>query len=228
MALTLKQMREEVRAGMGQDGDIEPRIDKALNLAQQRIARAHRFEELFVSTDLSTTASTQTLSLSSITNLDTIYSVVLVDSTSSRRLEKIQNRTWDKAIAQLQSTTEARPIYYSIWGTSTLQFLPTPDAVYTIRVKYSKWPADLTDDNTSSDLLNKEDLIIEYALHHLHKMSGNFDSADLHFRNFRNMLKEAIESDQFSPDGVIQPDFEHNYGSDYYLNPFIRSVRSWL
>lgn len=227
MGLTLKQIREEVRAGLGNSDELEPRIDKAINIAQRRIARAHKFDELYGSTDLTTTASTATLAVTSITNLDTIYSVVLIDSTSSRRLQKIPNRNWDKAIAQLQSTTEARPRYYSKWGNASLELLPTPDAVYTIRVKYSKWPTDLTDDYINTDLTNKEELIIEYALHYLHKTSGNREESEMYFRNYRNLLKEAIADDETDPDMVIQGDFEHSYG-DYHKDPFVRSVRTWL
>lgn len=223
MALSLKQIREEVRAGLGNREDLEPRIDKAINIAQQRIARAHKFDALYGSTDLSTTASTATLSLSSITNLDKIFSVVLLDSTSSRRLQSIPNRLWDKAIATLQSTTEARPRYYSRWGDGSLELLPTPDAVYTVRIKYSTWPSDLTDDNTTTALSNKEDIIIEYALHHLHKTLGNQETAEMYFRNYRNLLKEAIQDDETEFDTVYAPGVQE-IPTDYWKDPFIKSL----
>ena len=223
MALTLKQIREEVRAGLGNREDLEPRIDKAINIAQNRIARSHKFDELYQTIDLTTTASQATLALTSITNLDKIYSVVLVDSTSSRRLQSIPNRLWDKAISTLQSLTEARPQYYSRWGNGSIEFLPTPDEVYTIRVKYSKWPADLTDDNTTTELLNQEDLIIEYALHHLHKTLGNREDSEMYFRNYRNLLKEAIQDDETDFDTEYKPGFDSS-ATDYWKDPFIKSL----
>jgi hypothetical protein len=223
MSLTLKQIREEVRAGLGGREDLEPRIDKAINLAQSKINRAHKFDELYSSTDLTTTADVATLDISSITNLDQIYSVVLIDGTNSRRIVKVSNRNWDKSIAELQTVTTDRPTLYSRWGKGLIEFLPTPNAVYTIRIKYSKFPTELTDDNTQTDYIDKEELIIEYALHYLNKMLGNKVDAEMYFRNYRHLLKEAIEDDVTDPDGVIQPGM-HITSSEPWNNPFVKRI----
>jgi len=118
----------EVISRLGNRTDITTRAKQWVNQAQFSIATSYRFFELEVSVTGSTTSSTRTYSLPS--DLRVILS--LRDTTNSRKLTQADWRTFDK----LNQTT-GKPSRYTRFG-SSMELDPTPDATYSLSLRYLK------------------------------------------------------------------------------------------
>ena len=126
----------EVISRLGNRSDITARAKQWVNQAQFSIATNYRFFELEVSVTGSTTSSTRTYSLPS--DLRVILS--LRDTTNSRKLTQADWRTFDKT-----SQVTGQPSRYTRFG-SSIELDPTPDATYSLSLRYLKRVASMTND----------------------------------------------------------------------------------
>ena len=126
----------EVISRLGNRSDITARAKQWVNQAQFSIATNYRFFELEVSVTGSTTSSTRTYSLPS--DLRVILS--LRDTTNSRKLTQADWRTFDKT-----SQVTGQPSRYTRFG-SSVELDPTPDATYSLSLRYLKRVASMTND----------------------------------------------------------------------------------
>ena len=126
----------EVISRLGNRSDITARAKQWVNQAQFSIATSYRFFELEVSVTGSTTSSTRTYSLPS--DLRVILS--LRDTTNSRKLTQADWRTFDKT-----SQVTGQPSRYTRFG-SSIELDPTPDATYSLSLRYLKRVASMTND----------------------------------------------------------------------------------
>ena len=145
--LTLDNIKTEMRASLGGRTDLDSRLTTVINLAQMRIARKHRWEELealYTNTTAftSTPASDKFLALPA--NVRDIYSVRLIDGSNSRKLTRVPNRTWDKRLPEPEYYATGRPTLYTL-RRNIMELWKVPDAAYSLEAFGIFWPATFSD-----------------------------------------------------------------------------------
>ena len=133
-----------------------------------------------------------------------VATVNLLDSTSNAgdyyTLHAVDRSTWkNRFFLDLTTAGPARPSHYCIFSTS-IEIYPAPDKEYTVKLRRSKWPAELTSDEDKSELNQKDDLLIaltiSWALYHL----NNVERGNAYWAMFRSMVKEAVDAQTTKPD----------------------------
>ena len=226
--LTLLQMRNQVKLALGNRDDLDEHLDSLINTCQMRIARFFDFEEMLSLVDLSigyTGAALADSSVSLPTKTRDVYGVTIVDGSDYYTVNAVDRPTWkNRFFVDIPTAGTDRPAYYCIFS-STIELYPPPDKAYTAKLRRSKWPADLTDDDSLSELDTKDDLLIAltvcWTLYHL----NNVERGNAYWAMFRSMLKEAMGSQNVKPDlyqkiDALRPSTSGNYWKD----PFVRSV----
>ena len=226
--LTLTQLEDEVRSALGGRTDLDSRLTRFINLAQERLARAHTFEEMQRAEDFtlgftSTPATDKFQAFSTLTNSNPkeIYSVTIVDGTSSQKLIYRPPRQWDKLLPAPESRSTGRPAFYTTWN-DKFEWYPVPDKAYSATIRMSIWPTDLSGSN-KSDLDHKDDIIVYLAVSWAFHSLGRREDAARFYNIAKVMMEEAFSEDRDKPDGEFVP--EHGDVSvkltDYWKDPFI-------
>lgn len=145
MSLTLALLRDDLRTHLGMDEDDLPDsdADRLLNRSWWSLSSQLRYRERESVLLLGLLAGVKEYTISSI--IDVIQRVVIQpgdqDPDAWDPLIKIDD--WNMFEIQNDSATaEALPTRYSTRGQSIV-FDPTPDAAYTVRIKYLKTLADI-------------------------------------------------------------------------------------
>ena len=127
----------EIIARLGNRTDIGARALTWLNDGYFELLLSPRFSfyELDASTTFVTVDGTRTYSLAATTDL--WFLLTVRDTTSTRRLRQAHVREFDEI-----QHVEGPPSRYARFA-NTLELDPTPDAVYTIQLRYRKRPAEL-------------------------------------------------------------------------------------
>lgn len=230
--LTLTELKDEVRAALGNRTDLNSRLTRFLNLAQQRLARIYDFEELQgIQEDTFTyngTNSDKTFDLP--TGFRDIYAIKVIDGLQSLKLEQIPQRRWNKVIPAPQALARDRPRMYSIWGLQA-QLWPLPNAAYDREIWYTRWPTALSDSTltATSDYKEKDEVLIELALVYAYNSLGKVEEAQAHWSRARGLLLEAVNTDSDKPDIDFRPGpgteaVQAAMPGEYWNDPFIRQV----
>lgn len=236
--LTHSEMRDEVRTILGNRNDVtSARLTRALNLAQERLARRHDFEELqeTVATTLSYTGDPSVDMYFSLPDsspyIREIYSVLLKDGVSSVKLRRVFTRTWDRIITDPTAIAGVdTPLLYTVWDykTARAEIFPIPNKEYALQWRLSKWPTPLSTEGQTSDYRFKDELLIELAVIYIMDSLGKEDDADKHRKKFAELYMEGINTDTDKPDmdveigaGVPSPAGGHR---EYWRDPFVRSI----
>lgn len=245
MGLTRAQLRDEVDKNLGGRGaDEDPastRLNRHLDLSQTRIARGHEWKELFrfdsVAVAVTGTPADDVTYTGMPVTLKEIYGLMRLESgdTQALKLHRMPNRQWEQMVGKSDSLSTGRVTHYMLWhrtgvglsGTPTIEWYRTPDTAFTLYRRYSIWPAVFPDDDTDSDLINKDDLIIADATHFLFQSLGNRDSAAVWFAIAADLFGKAKEEDMHRPDMAPLPmglseDLTRGMGPDYWRDPFAR------
>lgn len=227
--LTLTELQDEVRSGMGGRVDLNTRLTRFLNLAQQRLARMHDFDEM---------ETTSTVSLSNtgaatdgditLPTLRELHSIRVEDGSRSRKLVQKSPRWWDKMLPMPDYHSRDIPSIYTIWNNTVFVF-PLPEKSYTnlVRLRWTKWPTALSVGATPSEFREKDELLIELAISYAYRSLGNPEEAAKHEAIVRRLFNEADTIDRDKPD--LEQVGDASQGSqtapqDYWRDPFVRSV----
>ena len=220
-SLTFTELQDEVRSALGGRTDLNSRLPRALNIAQQRLARIHDFDEMetLTTTSISNNAldSDRFLALPSKRE---VFSIVRLDGAQSKKLKQRSARFWDTRIPMPEYWTRNRPEEYVLWGNQA-EIWPMPNATYSIRIRWSKWPTDLTGSATS-EFLQKDDILIELAVIYLLNSLGKEEDAAKHTATLNQLLAEAIQIDDTKPDLDIEPASTGPLNSEPWNDPFYR------
>jgi len=228
--LTLTQLQDEVRSGLGERTDLDSRLTRFLDQAQVKIARRHNWKELkrreaLTLTYTGTPLTDRFLAFSSLTNTNPrlIYGITLRDSTTSWPITRIPQRTADRALParDLYSTNKIR--HYIQWN-DKFEWSPVPDQAYALEMRLLIWPIALTGSNTS-DLDEKDDLIILDALRRAKQSLGMYDGALSIAKQFEFDIQDAIIEDAAKPDLFLTPDNSmaaDTVATDYWADAFMR------
>ena len=136
----------EINARLGNRTDIASRSLLWLNDAYFELLMAPRFS--FYELDLAATMVTIAAQASYSLPTDFWFVLDLTDTTNSRKLLRSHWQEVDRI-----SSTTGQPSRYARFG-ATFQLDPTPDAIYTLTLRYRRRPPDLT--TGGSHLLGRE------------------------------------------------------------------------
>ena len=201
--LTLSQMRDQLRLALGNRDDLDAQLDDLLNTCQMRIARFFDFEEMLSLDDLNIHKTNDQVADSTVslpTKTRDVYGLTIVDGSDYYTVAAVDRPTWkNKYFVDIASAGTARPTNYCIFAT-TIEVYPPPDQTYVAKLRRSKWPSNITGDDSKSELANKDDLLIAltvcWTLYHL----NNIERGNAYWVMFRSMIKEAIDSQNTKPD----------------------------
>lgn len=231
--LTLADLEEEVMANLANRDDItSARVYRHLNLAQMRIARTKRWEELEV-TKTATLANTGNIDTDRFialpTNARDIYSLVVIDSANERsnKLKRIPARNWDTYIGTADYDARDFPVAYTQWQ-NMIEPYPVQDATYTLRSRVTVWPTAFSAANTAavSDLTQKDDMLIALSTAQLFNSLKMLNEAGRWWAIYKDMLQAAIDEEGERPDADRLPHGSASQGSvgQYWKDPFIRGI----
>lgn len=219
--LTRSELEAEITSNLGERTDVSSRLPSILNIAQERIDRAHSFPELETSVELSSTASTKTLDLP--TTPRDVISARLEDSSNSRKLAFIPPRRWDRFFPYPETYTEGRPSHYTVWG-DTMELWRVPDDDYSILVRYISRPTAFSSgSDIASDFLGKDDIIIAFATGWLFRSLGSEDKARSWESQGMKALNIAIHEDKIRTDYSVSSETPDYSVGNYWAMPFVRN-----
>ncbi len=207
------ELETELLAALGNREDVTAaRQVVFLNLAQMRIARVRKWEELERSLTFTFpyNQTDEDRRIAIAADIRTYYSINLItDSDSrSRRLEYVSPRLWDKRIPKAEFNARRIPILFTRWQ-ETIEIWPMNDAAYSGRARVCKWPAPFTvDSDVVSDLDQKDDMLIALAASHGYTSLRMLEDAARWWNIYSSMLKDAEDEEDDNPDQDIKPGFE--------------------
>lgn len=203
--LTIGQIKAEIRSAMGTRNDADARLAGVINLSQTRLCRLHDFDELraIISLNTPTISSNpetdKIVSLAMLGRYRKIYSIrLLADNVQSRKLTKILTKEFDQEIPEPEFYSRRTPSRYIMWGKDQMELFPVPDIIYSMRIRFSRWPIVVTDANDGDflDLENVDDLIIHLSLSYLFLSFGNIEKSNEYYRIYAALAREALGEDE--------------------------------
>lgn len=225
--LTFTELKDEIRAGLGGRTDLDARLGRFLNLAQQRLARLHDWDEMETASVVSL-SNTGALTDGDITlpTLRELHSIRIEDGSRSRKLVQRSPRWFDKMLPMPNYHSRDIPSIYMIWKDVVSAF-PLPEKSYpTVRLRWTKWPTDLSAGGTPSEFNQKDELLIELAISYAYRSLGNPEEAAKHEAIARRLFIEADTIDRDKPDLEMRGDASEGSQAtqDYWRDPFVRSI----
>lgn len=234
--LTLTELKEEVKANLGNRADLDTRLTRFINRAQIEIAKEKtKFEELEVSEDKTLTytgvpETDKVLAFSSLTNSNPhkIWSIRVIDGLTSWKLKYVANRKFDILVPNSAADAVEKPTHYTIWQ-RRFEWFRVINQAYLIRIRMSKWPTALSDASPSglSDLSEKDDLIISKATALAFQSLGEKAKYDAWNGTYEDYLDKCIINDSMVPDAILTPTPAEDsswVGGNYWADPFVQSV----
>ena len=231
MALTRTQLVARVLDSMGRSGTGTSRSGVAystlaidwLNFAQYRIAR--RYDFLFRTSTASTIASQKCYAMPSA--VKTIYGITLQNGSSSRKLTMVLQEDFDLYIPYPENATTGTPNWYVPHKTTNeFDLYRIPDAAYTLQMRFTYWPTELTSDAQTSDFSHMDDVLIAGAVHEGYLFIQELGDATLWEGIYTKRLQEAYDSFNDYPDWYVQSkgfsSTPMSYGvGEYYADPLV-------
>ena len=230
MALDLTAFREEVNAATGTRDDLTTaRIDRALNLTQERVARSHRWEELqsLQAGTLTFSGTLATDKFLTVPAVRKVYSFLVIHVTDEKvnKLIRLSQPDWDKKIGVTNFFSTNMPTHY-IKFVNKFEMFPIIDKEYTYEIRADVWATALTTASQNSDLDRKDDILISGAVSYLFTTLRMLEDAGRWFNIYRNQLISAGVEQDTNPDlvqaGMIQDDGLS--ASNYWQDPFVKQV----
>lgn len=225
--LTLSDLKDELKRGLGNRSDTDTRLTRFLNIAQSRIARLHDFEEMQQNATgmFVLTANPAVDKILVLGSLREIHSFRIVKQELSGKLKGVSTRMWDQVVPQPDYFARDTPTHYTKWA-SQLEIWPVPDVAYPYQIRWTKWPTAFDDNSltATSDFIEKDDLIIALAeAYAFDSLSKNAD-ADRKYKVASTLFSEALSMDSKNPDLEYAPAREIFGDSiarkDYWTDPF--------
>ena len=226
--LTLAQIRDQVKLALGNRDDLDDHLDSLINTCQMRVARFFDFEEMLDLQDLTIPYTGTALTDSSVSlpaKTRDVYGLTVIDGSDYYTVKAVDRPTWkNEYFVDIPTAGTERPAHYCIFS-STIELYPPPDKQYTAKLRRSKWPADLATDASTSELSQKDDLLIAlttcWTLYHL----NNIERGNAYWAIFKSMVQEAINSQNTKPDLYQSVDsMKPATNTSYWTDPFVRSI----
>lgn len=200
-----------------------------LNIAQTRMARVHKFQEL---EGIDTTAITYVGTPSTDkfftlpTNTRKIYTVRLIDGSNSRKITVYTPQEFDKKIPYPEKYSTGRPSIAARWA-HKLEWWKIPDKSYSIETRISKWPtAFLSSSDVVSDFDEKDDALIMLTVSWGYMRLRNMKDANFYWKVYSGMLNDIVGEEVENPDITLQGDTmgDGTLMEEPWRDPFVRSL----
>ncbi len=222
----------EVRYNIKRSTDslADSRIVTWLNWAQELIASWHTYEEMKKNYTGRTVEGQKRYGFP--TRMKDIHSLVLdTGGADSRKLIYVPAREYDLRVPRPEQSNKGKPHYYVDYGVN-FELYRVPDAAYTLRLRCSVFPADLSSDDSTSQLLRKDALICSVATMLGFLSLREVEDATYWKNEFVTMwYRASLEADHSAEDwNPMARGFDsrltHGTGTiaDFYANPLIRST----
>ncbi len=173
-------------------------IEKKLNQGQEYIAAQIDFRVLLTTHTVVTTSGTGSYALPS--DFQRLFNVTVVDPAgqviplSAEPLNQFET----------QPLASGQPHQYVIDGTN-LKLWPTPDAGYTVNLRYYRLPETLVNANDVPETPPEYwDLLVSYALWHCFERENDYQAAQYHKQRFDEDLAKARGELQYDTDDYTQ------------------------
>lgn len=232
--LTLTELKAELKAGLGNRSDLDSRLTRFLNLAQQRLARVNDFDEMqTISTSAFPYANTSADKYITLPSLRELYAFKAIDGLQSWKLDQWTPRRFNNEIPAPQALARDKPRVYTIWNNTCIIWPLANQADISSEIWWTRWPTALTDasPNATSEFLQKDEVLIELGLVYAFNSLGKVEQAQAHWTRARGLLMESTLTDAERPDLDIRPGlstvqaFEAGMPGEYWNDPFVRSSR---
>lgn len=237
MALTRLQMVTEVCDTVGKrltatsisGSTLKTRVETMyINWAQRRIARYHNFYELNATqSSAATVTSVKTYPLVTGTNNlglvlpKDISAITLIDGANSRTLVRWDLRKFRQRIPRPEEFATDRPKIYIRVG-SNIELFKIPNAAYTLKIEYNKWPTELATDGQATDFESKDELLVTTTILETYLALEEYTDAAVWFQRVKGLLDDAVavEGDMdWEPQAAGFLDDNVRVGGEYWLVP---------
>ena len=232
--LTNNQLQDEILSNLANRTDftvgVGTRLERFLNMSQDRIARLERFREM-------KKYSKETITNSGDITVDKFlalpnqfrsgYSLTLQDGTSSHKLDYVDPLLWDTRFPRVQETSRDAPRLYTLFDDDNIELFPIPDASYEVRLRWERWPTVFSALTQVSDFDHLDDVLIALATSWANLTLGQMEQSTVYFTIFRSMMAEIHVDAQRDSLKNIVPEFEVGGGAapgNYWLDPFVQSI----
>ena len=224
--LTGTQLENEVRANLGNRTDLDGRLYRFLNFAQDQLARYHQFDELEEVKEDTFTSSVGSVSLPS--KPLAIRSFRLIDGSNSRKLVYYSPRQFDLQLPKPDWYSTGRPSIYTKYS-KTLEVWRVPDDSYTYKLRYKKYPTAFTDGSGStSDFEGLDDVLICLATRWAFISLGESEKAKEWLYIAAREAKNAKGLDLYNPDFEVSDTSDVSSlaaSGEYWKSPWVKGVR---
>lgn len=231
MALTLTELVGEVQRGLLNRTDLtDARCVLALNLAQEALDNEKPWKELQV-------LNINTLSVSADEFTDKFVNIDYYIKKLHVATLKMGSQAWQMEVRTLpwmqnrfpdpENRGRGRPVIIAPWGMTTLLLNRIPDQAYQLHLYITTRPRpfNLTLGPTAtSDLVNKDILLIDHACGYLWKSFGRPDKGNDMITEVLMRARRIWADDQDTPATAYHPNSYGNGGGDYWSDPFVRSM----
>ena len=248
--LQRSELREEVVGNLGNDRTFSvddtttneyQSLNRVFDRCQVAITRAHpgTWRELRRSDSASITVTsvpaTDVYYTPGITKLHKWHSLIRQETSGEEgiRLIGLLRDQWEHLIGQSDTLPTGRVTHYVTDRDSTgavrLIWFRAPDAAFTLYRRYSVYPTPFSADTDTSNLMDKDDVIIAYATAYCFRRLQLFEEEQFWFRSYTTLLAESIHNDLNQPDEqeiVLggMPGSGSGLGVNYWQDPFNRGA----
>lgn len=228
---TYAQLKADVQKNLGNRGDKVDSIASAINTAQDRIARIFGFDNLrekssFSIDNTGDNSADAVIAYTTITSTHRIRAILTIRALDEARSRKLVRRTpeqFDAIVPDISYPSRNIPQTYIDYSAS-IEIYPLPDQIYTIAVRYSRYPIALVEDADTSEFDGMDDLIVFFATFYVYKELGELDRAASYEKDAKKFIAEAVDEDTEDKDMDIIPAFEKvgDVVGEYWRNPWIK------
>ena len=217
----LRRLREsEVSDVM--DTEYSKMICDFVNDAKRICENAHQWNALFGELELTTAASTQTLTLDGLGQAGQVLD--MINDTSNLRMIQAHTK-WMNDQTNFTGTQEGPPRWFAFNGVAAdddpiVDLWPIPDTTYTIKVKYKLGSERL--ENSSDELAIPEDPVIQYAFAFALRERGEVGGSNY---NEQLQIAKTMLSDYIAIDAERRPE-DQTWDAGYYHRT-LRNTR-WI
>jgi hypothetical protein len=231
--LTKAQLRIEIQGNLGNRTDIDTRIDTWLELSQQYVATHHDFREMMFLDEVTIVPvndpAVDKLYSHGISNLKEIYTLLRqVGTEFAVKLTSVPNRQWQQLLGKPDTGTTGDAVWYTLFGSDTIELSPVPNRTYKLQRFYSKWPSVFASDSAVSDFEQKDELLIARTTYQAFQSLGMREDAAHWFAVSENLLKSTTDDDRYRSDTTfiargISEAAPAEFGEPW-ADPFVRST----
>lgn len=223
--LIRSELEAEVQYSLGNRTDLDDRLIRFLNIAQDELTRLYPWSELETLVQATIQPSVKIISLP--TTPRDIRSIRIIDDSRSRKLQYLTPRQFDEFIPYPEWYSEYTPSVYTSYR-NTIEVWRIPEKEYPVQLRYVAWATAFTSDSdVASDFEYKDDILIAMATAWALNTLGEHDKASRWYNsanyNIRKAIAEEVARDTDS--SVRNPSNIQAGVGQYWANPFIKSVK---